>query len=67
MIQTSPSPVVVFLNRMSGRPSPLKSATPQIDQYVGTTPSDTLEEKAVPFISQITRSPVAVLVQRMSG
>ena len=51
---------------MSGWPSPLKSPTPEMDQLVGTVPSDTLDENVVPVISQITRSPVVVLLQRMS-
>ena len=51
---------------MSGWPSPLKSATPDTIQFSATLPSDTLEEKLVPLISQITRLPVEVSVHRMS-
>ena len=61
------SPVEVFWNTMSGWPVPKKSAVSAIRHCVPTMPSETLETMLGPLISQIRRSPVDVLVHRISG
>src|SRR5215470_14359134 len=62
------SPVVVFRQRMSLLPSPLKSPVSTMDQVVATfpTPAALKFKTVVPYISQIATSPVLASRQRMS-
>src|SRR4051812_20814028 len=62
--QIPESPLEVFRQRRSTRPSPLKSPAPWISHAGSATVGRaTTEETEVPFISQIPASPFAALRQ----